>query len=212
MMNRNLPVLFAAAAAVITLIIWLNDRFPGVLSDAFDKLDPPLLLLLLALSVFSLVLHRRFNDHPALKHLGIVMLLGTLVFAGFNFLHEPEYVEVRFPISAGGRIMVEAKVDGVPVHFLVDTGASDVVLSPRDAECIGFDHAKLRFDQAYRTASGTISGAPVTLGQIAVGPIHMKNVKATVNGRAMDTSLLGMSFLSRLSGFSVTDGTLILRD
>jgi len=212
MMNRNLPVLFAAAAAVITLIIWLNDRFPGVLWDAFDKLDPPLLLLLLALGVLSLVLHRRFNDHPALKHLGVVMLLGTLVFAGFNFLHEPEYVEVRFPISAGERIMVKAKVDGVPVDFLVDTGATDVVLSPRDAECIGFVHADLRFDQAYRTASGTISGAPVTLDEIAVGPIEMENVKATVNGRAMDTSLLGMSFLSRLSGFSVTDDTLILRD
>ena len=212
MMNRNLPFLFAAAAAVITSIIWLNDRFPGVLSAASDKLDPPLLFLLLALGVFSLALHRRFNDHPALKHLGIVTLLGTLVFAGFNFLREPEYLEVRFPISAEGRIMVKAKVDGVPVHFLVDTGASDVVLSPRDAECIGFDHAKLRFDQAYRTAGGTISGAPVTLGQIAVGPIDMKNVKATINGRAMDTSLLGMSFLNRLSGFSVTDDTLILRD
>lgn len=212
MMNRHLPVLLAAAAVAIASVVWLNDRFPGVLSDAFDKLDPVLSLLLLVLAAFGLVLHRHFKDHRALKHLGILMLLGTVVFAGFNFLYQPEYVEVRFPISAGGRIMVDAKVNGVPVRFLVDTGASDVVLSPRDAECIGFDHAKLRFDQAYRTASGTVVGAPVTLGQVAVGPIDMKNVKAMVNGRAMNTSLLGMSFLGRLSGFSVTDDTLILRD
>ncbi len=211
-MRRHLPVLIAAAVVVVAALAWLDDRFPDVLAGALDRLDPLLSFLLLALAALALVLHRHLKGHRRLRHLGVGVLLATVVFAGFSLGRQAETVEVRIPVAAGGRIMVEAKVDGVPVRFLVDTGASDVILSPRDAECIGFDHAKLRFDQAYRTASGTVVGAPVTLGRITVGPIDIEDVEATVNGRAMDYSLLGMSFLGRLSGFSVSQDTLILRD
>ncbi len=212
MTNRNLPLLIAVAATAAAALLWLDTRLPDVLPTVMDMFDPMLSVLLVAMIALSAVLRRQFRDHTTYRHLGLLMLLATIIFASVNLTYEPERHEVSVPLSESGHLVVEAKVDGVPVVFLVDTGANKVVLRPRDAACIGFDHEELRYDQAQRTAAGTIHGAPVTLDRIAIGDIDMRNVEATVNGKAMDISLLGMSFLNRLSGFTVVDGKLILRD
>jgi len=106
--------------------------------------------------------------------------------------------------------VVEALVDGEPVRFLVDTGASDVVLSPADARRIGFDPAQMSFTRTYNTANGLVQGAPVRLGAVEVGPIRIEDVRASVNGADMRRSLLGMSFLSRLGGYEVSEDALTL--
>jgi aspartyl protease family protein len=93
---------------------------------------------------------------------------------------------------------------------MVDTGASDVVLSPADARRLGFDLAELKFTRIYQTANGTVRGAPVRLRRITIGPIEIEDVRASVNGAPMGTSLLGMSFLGRLMGYEVTTDTLTL--
>ena len=94
---------------------------------------------------------------------------------------------------------------------MVDAGASNVVLSPADARRLGFDLARLSFHQVFRTANGMVRGAPVTLAEIRIGPIELHNVRASVNGADLSQSLLGMSFLDRLAGYSVENGTLTLR-
>jgi len=128
-------------------------------------------------------------------------------------------------IRAGnhGHFVAEVTVDGTDVRFLVDTGASDVVrflvdtgasdvvLSPADAERLGFDPARLRFSKFYRTANGTVRGAPVRLSEMKIGPIRVTDVRASVNEADMNRSLLGMSFLNRLSGYAVEGGRLILK-
>ena len=119
--------------------------------------------------------------------------------------------EVSFRERKGGHFIVDAKVDGVPIQFLVDTGASDVTLTPRDARRLGFDLNRLNYDRTYRTANGVVKGAPVRLHRLSVGHISLADVRASVNSADMNRSLLGMSFLSRLSSFEVAQGTLTLR-
>jgi aspartyl protease family protein len=110
-----------------------------------------------------------------------------------------------------GHFVVTAEVNGAPVNFLIDTGASDIVLSPADAERIGYDPARLSFTQRYYTANGVGRGAPVRLDSIAVGSITFDRMPASVNEAPMGESLLGMSFLRELSSYEVRGDTMILR-
>ena len=113
--------------------------------------------------------------------------------------------------GAGGHYVVEAMVDGAPVTFLVDTGASDIVLTMADAERLGFQPATLRFTQRFATANGEVRGAPVVLREIRVGQFSLFNVPASVNEAPLRVSLLGMSFLRQLDGYGVENGRLVLR-
>ncbi len=94
--------------------------------------------------------------------------------------------------------------------FLVDTGATDVVLSVTDARRLGIDPDELSFTRLYDTANGTVSGAPVRLGEVSLGGVRVTAVRATVTDGGLNQSLLGLSFLNRLSGFEVRGGVLTL--
>jgi len=106
---------------------------------------------------------------------------------------------------------LDAKVDGTRIRFLVDTGATQIVLNHRDAVKIGFDMGRPAYTQRTETANGVGLSAPVRLREIRVGPIVVKDIRASVNKASMSTSLLGIAFLERLSGYSVKDGTLTLK-
>ncbi len=93
---------------------------------------------------------------------------------------------------------------------MVDTGATDIVLTPSDARRIGIDPANLEFDQFAETANGTVRGAAIRLDSLVIGPIGMGGLPATVNGADMSESLLGMEFLNRLHGWRVENGVLTL--
>jgi len=88
---------------------------------------------------------------------------------------------------------------------------SEVMLSSADARRLGYEPAALAYTRLFRTANGTVRGAPVTIPDVAIGPIHLKNVEASVNEHETEGSLLGMSFLGRLSGYQVSGDTLTLR-
>jgi clan AA aspartic protease (TIGR02281 family) len=119
-----------------------------------------------------------------------------------------EYVVEAGP---GGHYLVEALVNGAPVTFLVDTGASDVVLILDDARRIGLEPRALAFTQRFSTANGEVRGAPVVLREIRIGQLYLYDVTASVNEAPLEVSLLGMSFLEQLSGYQVERGRLILR-
>ncbi len=117
---------------------------------------------------------------------------------------------MSFRASSNGHFMVDVLVDGKPIQFMVDSGASDVTLSLRDAERLGLDRAALMFDRTYQTANGVVRGAPVRLKKVEIGPIAVDDVRASVNEAPMGTSLLGMSFLSRLASWRVDGDRLTL--
>jgi aspartyl protease family protein len=116
-------------------------------------------------------------------------------------------------VEAGthGHFVIEAVVNGEPIRFLVDTGASDVVLTPEDAEALGFAQRRLDFSLRYNTANGVVRAAPVSLREVRIGQFSLYDVQAAVNEAPLGISLLGMSFLERLAGYQVDDGRLALR-
>jgi aspartyl protease family protein len=117
---------------------------------------------------------------------------------------------VAFPASEDGQYWVDATVDGVAVKFLVDTGATGVVLNRRDARRLGFDPGRLVYSERFETANGRTLGAPVTLGEVRIGPIVVERVAASVNDGEMAQSLLGMRYLARLATIRIEGGTLTL--
>ena len=110
----------------------------------------------------------------------------------------------------GGHFLVDATVDGVVVRFLVDTGATRVVLSPEDAGRIGFHLRDRNFTERHRTAGGIVRAAPVTLRELRIGHLTVREVEASVNEAPIGISLLGMTFLNRLDGYEVRGDKLVL--
>ena len=113
--------------------------------------------------------------------------------------------------SDDGHYWAEAEVEGRWIKFLVDTGASTVALTGADARRLGLDLNALSFDRDVITANGPTKAAGVTLEHVAVAGARVDKVAAVVVREGLPTSLLGMSYLGRLSRFEATPTTLILR-
>ena len=112
--------------------------------------------------------------------------------------------------AADGHYWAEATVNGKAVRFLVDTGATAVALTPADAERLGLTPADLHYSYRVVTAGGQARAASVKLTSITVAGARLDNVDALVIERGLDTSLLGMSYLGRLSRFEATRQSLVL--
>jgi clan AA aspartic protease (TIGR02281 family) len=110
----------------------------------------------------------------------------------------------------GGHFLVEATVNGVGVTFLVDSGASAVVLSPEDARRAGYRASQLRFTGVASTANGDVRLAPVSLRELRVGQLSLRGLPAVVNEAPMPVSLLGMTFLNRLEAWEAKRDRLVL--
>ncbi len=118
-----------------------------------------------------------------------------------------------FRRSANGHFEVNATVNGHTTPMIFDTGASAVVLTVPDAEAAGINAAGLRYSVPVSTANGTGMAARVRLDSLEVGGIVRRNVTAFVTeAGALQTSLLGMTFLETLSRYSVSQNSLELVD
>ena len=96
---------------------------------------------------------------------------------------------------------------------MIDTGATMVALSYEDAEAAGFRLSDSDFTRAVSTANGVARVAPVTLDRVSIGNITVRDVPAAVAERGrLKTSLLGMSFLGRLSRFDMRSGRLVMQE
>jgi clan AA aspartic protease (TIGR02281 family) len=109
-----------------------------------------------------------------------------------------------------GHFSLTAAVNGAPVQFLVDTGASLVTLTPADARVAGINTNALEFNKRALTANGVVRIAPVTLGEIRIEQLSVENVAAAVQEENLKQSLLGMSFLKRLKSFEMREGALTI--
>ena len=118
---------------------------------------------------------------------------------------------IAMPRASDGHYYVTAEVNGTEIEFLVDTGASDIVLSRADAARIGFDLDKLAFSGSARTANGVVPIAYGRLKTMRLGHHLDQAVSVSINGGEMDKSLLGMSYLGRFGRIEMTQNQLILR-
>jgi aspartyl protease family protein len=111
-----------------------------------------------------------------------------------------------------GHFRVEARVDNRRMDFLVDTGASVIALTARDAATLGIHPADSEYTMAVRTANGTVHAAPVNLNMVDIGGITVRDVSAIVLPEdALSDNLLGMAFLSRLHRYEYSGGKLVLQ-
>ena len=128
---------------------------------------------------------------------------------------------MSFQKSENGSIIIPKEVDGHyhltltindrDIDFLVDTGASDVVLTRQDAARVGFDPDRLDYWGTANTANGTVRLATVRLGTVRLGDILDENIRASVNHAPMEKSLLGMRYLSRFNVIEITKHQMILK-
>ena len=118
---------------------------------------------------------------------------------------------IALPRAPDGHYYVTAEVNGAAIDFLVDTGASDIVLSRADAARIGLDLENLAFLGSARTANGVVPIAYSRLKTIQLGPYLDQGISVAINGGEMEKSLLGMSYLGLFGRIEIAQDQLILR-
>lgn len=224
-----------ALLGLVALLYYLNSRFPGALAEESGQMRLVYGLGWLTLILSSLIVGWRRNAGLALKQalawIAIAFVLVVIYSYKDDLLGAGQQLGGRVvsslatakPVQASpgvvyltrdgrsGHFHVDAVVDGHAMNFLVDTGASDVALSPEDARRLGIDLGKLTFNLPYQTANGVTMGARVTLDTVKVGDITVRNVRASVARGYMGTSLLGMSFLNEIGSYEFRGDRLVLR-
>jgi len=110
-----------------------------------------------------------------------------------------------------GQYHYKGRVNSGYVDFLVDTGAGAVALTETDARKAGVKTSQLRYDVPISTAGGRNYAAKVTLDQLALGGIMIRDVEALVVKEGLETSLLGMTWLGQLQEVKATPNALLLR-
>lgn len=221
----RLFLLFTALAAILLLLKW---QFPYAASNSDDMARILYLVMIIALLAAGGGAMRRVSLPHAARNAAIWLAVIVVLVMLYSFrngmlynrlmgelvphrMQVTDQGELLFHSDESGHFHIEAEVNGAPVKFLVDTGASDVVLSPSDAARAGLETDTLNFSRRYETANGMVTGAPVRLRELRIGTIVRTDQPASVNGADMDESLLGMRFLNSLSGYAVNGNELTLR-
>lgn len=205
---------------IVALLAVLAWQYPHVLGngDNAARILRMLMWLVLIATGAGMARHlaRGKGMRDAALWLGIIMALvlgysykndikGTRLFGALV----PGSVQVtgegalQIRASHGGHFFIETHINGAPERFMIDTGATDIALSPRAATAAGFDIETLGYTRVYSTANGTVSGAPVRIKRLEVGRYTLRNVPASVNKAPMKHSLMGMTFLNQFESYNV---------
>ncbi|HCP81315.1 MAG TPA: TIGR02281 family clan AA aspartic protease [Octadecabacter sp.] len=144
---------------------------------------------------------------------GLFAFSGQLDSLSSTFVQrDPTFIDSRIevPKGADNHFRLTLRINDVPIDFLVDTGASQVVLTQQDAERVGLDPDNLAYIGTAFTANGEVATAPVRLDTVDLGDMRDTRVRASVNSGDMEGSLLGMSYLSRFESIEIRRDVLIL--
>lgn len=217
------------AAAGVGFIA-LTHFFPGQLDSGADRFEAMRIFGLLALVSSGLVATRRLDLGQTARYAAAWGAILVLLVVGYTFRDDfaAAFMRVRSAINPayavtdtkgsmvigrgeGGGFYVMGKVNGAPVRFLVDTGATEIVLSPADAGRAGLSTAALKYSDPSETANGVGYGAAARLGSLDVGSVRLTDVPVTINRTAMSASLLGMPFLDHFASIEVKGDRLFLR-
>ena len=217
-------VLAAAGAAFFLL----SRAFPGALAGS-DRTEAWRLFGLLALVSSGLVATRRVRIGETLRNIAGWAAIFAVGIIAYTFRDDAGLIVQRLRSAllpdqaiatstrsmivgrgAEGAFLVMGAVKGAPVRFLIDTGATQIVLSPEDARRGGLDVASMRFLDSVETANGVGYGAPATVKTLSVGPIRLIDVPVSINRSPMAVSLLGLPFVHRLASFEVRGDQLFM--
>ena len=171
--------------------------------------------------LLSYLLASRINIGKMLQQMGIWVLIfmGAIAVIGMwpeiqrTITPRQSVVDgttIVLPRARDGHYYLTLDINNVPVEFVVDTGASQVVLTQDDAKRIGLNPSSLSYLGTASTANGTVRTAAVRLDTVSLGAITDTSVRAVVNDGQMFGSLLGMTYLSNFDSITIKDGQLIL--
>lgn len=225
------PLLWLGLMLAVGVSIWgLFILFPGRLTSRESYVDFVRLFALLALISSGLIFARQIKIGEVVRNISIWTGVAAVLLLGYTYRSDlaeifdrvrTELIPGQAVIGKGNSVVITANMDGhfyvnghvngKSVYLMIDTGASDVMLSPQDASRVGLGSDQLSFTRVYNTANGIGYGAPVRLESLKLGSIEFRDFKASVNKADMDHSLLGMSFLERLESFEFRGNKLHLR-
>lgn len=180
------------------------------------------LSLLGSVIAFWFFIQNRKSMNKTLQQAAVWVLIFIGVVAGFGLWGDirqsatlrhsisDETGEISVPRAPDGHYYLTLQVNDQPVRFVIDTGATDMVLSKADATSIGINVDNAPFYRQAQTANGVVRVAPVTLDRVEIGPIVDRDVRASVNEGDMDGSLLGMSYLQRFDRIEIAGGQMVL--
>ena len=139
---------------------------------------------------------------------GMIFLGGMAIYGLWQDITEDGVILVQR--SSDGHFYLTLQVNKIDIEFLVDTGATDLVLSPQDAINVGLDFENLSFLNTAKTANGAVPIAYVRLQEVQLEEYIDKSVSAAVNSSKMNKSLLGMSYLDRYQRIEMSTDSLKL--
>jgi aspartyl protease family protein len=221
-------LLIGVLIAILMLIAQHDEGHIGPLSvNDFGSLSYKLLILVFLASAALTLFRERFTQ--ALTAALLWVVVGLVLVISYSYRYELNNVANRVMaelipghvVSHGrtvevartnsGDFDISARINGVRVPMVLDTGASSVVLTPQDAKAAGLPLEVLNYTVSIDTANGRTRAAQVTLDRLAVGGLEERSVEALiVQPGQLRTSLLGMSFLNRLQSWQVSGDRLVM--
>ena len=208
------------------VLLLMRQQFPYAVASVDQRMHIVYLIIMLVLLSGSGLL-RRLKSHEVARNILLWLAITVVLVLGYSFRSDlkhsrlfSELVPSRIQVDESGAVSVisgedghfhmEATVNGSVQRFLIDTGASDIVLSPAAAQEAGYDITHLNFSRTYHTANGVGSGAPIRITVLQIGSITLRDVPAAVNNADMDESLLGIAFLNQFQRYTVDGDRLTL--
>ncbi|MBI4720290.1 MAG: TIGR02281 family clan AA aspartic protease [Chitinivibrionia bacterium] len=232
-------IFLAIGLLVVSVVLYAltgeGDTIAGLPREDFPRLAAPLSILIFLMAGVTRLSVGRAAE--ALKALGSWMAIGLVLVALYAYRAEigevsdrvvqelqPGTVQtvsqgaggrgavVKIRRTSGGHFIARTKVNGRSVRMIVDTGASTVVLRPEDARRARIELGALSYTVPVDTANGRAFAARIKLDKVTVGALTIENVDALVTRPgALQQSLLGMSFLSRLRSYEFSGNQLLMR-
>jgi aspartyl protease family protein len=208
---------------------WLESGAPwlGQLSPLFAATCAALLLVIVGGALASRNGPRGGRLGGAVRFFGNLLLLAVFALAVMRFVRmDPSFDaamhsigapaqtvsggETRIPLGGDGHYWISARLNGTRLRLMVDTGATVTALSGDVAMAAGIEPDPLRPDARVETANGTVAAAPARIDELRFGSVVARDLDAIVLPGEGGPNVLGMNFLTRLKGWRVEDGVLIL--
>ncbi len=179
------------------------------------KILPHLILAAGAIAVALILrdgmMHQSANQSGAGIATAAEVMIETAPPSNMWEIEAPPGAAASLKKRSDGYYWASARVNNASyVEFMVDTGASICVLTPDDAELLGLDWQSMDKDLKISTAGGTVYGASITMDEMEIGGVFLRDVNAVILDDHLEHSLLGMSFLKRLSRWEVTQRAIVI--
>ncbi len=186
------------------------------------------LILLLVFLANTLIFNKKIKTSKILLQLSCWLGIILFTIALYSFRHEfinikdriaselfPSNAlrvnsQIRINISKDNHYYIDLLINNKNIRFLIDTGASDLVLNQKDAKKIGINLNNLHFNKIYQTANGSTKGASIILDEINIKGLIFRDISASVNLAKMETSLMGMRFLKNFKKYEFYQDRLII--